>query len=332
MSNILTKNNPINYLLIFFIGIAVWTIHFIWLTNINFCFSQQMLLFDFFKITTLNHYLNTVLAFGVHYLLAIYLIILNQKHIYIENAYQLPGVIYILLSGLHPSTQIISPALIASFFIIASIDSITPIYHKPKILKNCFNSGFLLGLGTLFYIHTFWFLIVVFTAIIVIRPFYWREYITSIMGFVTPIVLLFIGMYMLNQQDVLIKSLSENLSLTLYPEKYQALNLIGLFPIIIIGLYVALFQFGKRIYKKVITRKHLQIIFVFIMLGIISISSPYTQIDAFSIFLLPISLMISFYLINNNHKLFHLIMIGIIIINIIFSQIAHLFYYFEWSY
>jgi hypothetical protein len=328
MKNIFTKNSPVNYLLILLIGIAVWSLHFMIMPFPISSPQKHIFLYKILHIETLNSYLNTGIAFIMFYLLAIYLIIINQRHLYVDNAYQLPGIILMVLSGLSFTTQTISPGLIAAFFILAATNSLSPIYRKPQILNNCFNAGFILAIGSMFYIHTIWFLGFLFIIILIIRPFNWREYASTTMGYITPIIIVVTVAYLLNKHNIIFENIIHYFPPKYSFEKYRSYHIISFAPTIIMGILFGLYQISHRGQRKIISHKYLNIIVIMMLLSIIGIIFPFDSFNAFAIFVVPMSLLMSFFLLNNRNKIYRNIITILLVLNIVFAQAIQLFYFF----
>ena len=98
---------------------------------------------------------------------------------------------YVLFNSTIPATQGLSPALIAATFLIPAWHQIFLIYNQPDVYKLDFNSGFLIGVAALIYLPSLLMIIVLWTALIVIRTITFKDFTFSLLGLLLP------GLYMI---------------------------------------------------------------------------------------------------------------------------------------
>ncbi len=111
----------------------------------------------------------------------------------------LPGMCYILITSLLPSWNHFSaPLLINSIMIWVWYKMIT-LYNNEHASSSIFNIGILTGIVTLLYIPAVAFLLLLFFALIVMRPFRIREWLMGILGFTFPYYFLFIILFISNK-------------------------------------------------------------------------------------------------------------------------------------
>ena len=95
-----------------------------------------------------------------------------------------PGMVFIILSSLHKDMFWVSPQLISITFLLGGVGNIMRIYQKPNSSGYIFNTGFFVGLATIFYPPNFLFLIFGIISILVLRKFDLREIIQLFVGFI----------------------------------------------------------------------------------------------------------------------------------------------------
>lgn len=119
-----------------------------------------------------------------------YIIIrLNFKYMFLDNKTYLPSVFFVLLSSMFAAYQSLHPLLIANLFLLLALDKALLFEKSKNHFKRYFESGFFLGLGTLFYPNIFVLIFVVWLTMIYLRTFNWREWLSSVLGLITPLML-----------------------------------------------------------------------------------------------------------------------------------------------
>ena len=111
----------------------------------------------------------------------------------------LPGMSYVLITSLIPSWNYFSAPLLVNSIMIWVFYQMTELYSTHRSDTSIFNIGVLTGLVTLIYQPAISFLLLLFFALLVMRPFRLREWVMSLLGFTTPYYFLFIVLYLTNQ-------------------------------------------------------------------------------------------------------------------------------------
>lgn len=118
-------------------------------------------------------------------------IILNyiiDKHDVLERKTNLPALIFIVLATSFQGFLSFHPLQPATFLLLLSLLRIFDAYQAPKALSNAFDAGFFLGLAMLFYFPYFWYMPFLWTCLLIVRPFVWREYALSVIGALLPLL------------------------------------------------------------------------------------------------------------------------------------------------
>lgn len=198
------SNHPYVIFLIPLLGFILWLPAFF-----NLPLKVQTLNFE--NTTFLFNWVNELLSFNtvVAKLVAFSLVIgesyillrLNFSHIFIENKTYLPSVLFVLFSSVLAPFQQLYPLLIANLFLLLAINKAFLIDKNRNQFKRYFESGFYLGLGSLFYPNIYIFIFIIWLTQIVLRNFNWREWISSIFGLVTPFVFFMAILFLNNEID-----------------------------------------------------------------------------------------------------------------------------------
>jgi len=103
----------------------------------------------------------------------------------------LPSFLYVLLMSSFAGFQSIHPLLFANFFLIAALQIILTTYSKPDGYEQVFNATFFVALGSMFYFPVVFFIFFIWLVFLVFSLLKWREWIISLLGFITPYLFLF---------------------------------------------------------------------------------------------------------------------------------------------
>ena len=111
----------------------------------------------------------------------------------------LPGMSYILITSLLPDWNHFSSPLLLNSIMVWIWYRMIGLYNNNRPDAAIFNIGMLTGIVTLLYIPSFIFLLLVFFALLTMRPFRIREWLTGLLGFTFPYYFLFIILFITNQ-------------------------------------------------------------------------------------------------------------------------------------
>ena len=223
---------------------------------------------------------------------------INSRYAFIRIRTLLPAPLFVILLGGITEMHTLHPVYFAVIFLLLAISRLFSIYDKTNPSPAIFDSGFLLGIGTLFYLNLF-ILIPAFLAGVAFltRDNRWREFIVMIIGFLLPIFFAFTYAILTEQFMELLKTFEQNL---ITDNNHFKSNV----PLhIFLGFLILLTTLGSikiiQQYdtKKVSSRKYFTIFFlIFIFLVFSFILIPATSQEILIIILIPVSYLISNFL------------------------------------
>jgi hypothetical protein len=267
-----------------------------------------------------------IFALAVLSVMAILMVNLNTTLFFITQRTFLPGLIYILLSGLFPQYQLLNPAIFGAMFLMLAIRRIMDSYRITGTAYNFFDAGILISIGSLFYADLIWFGVLVIIGIALLRTGNLKEIAISVIGLITPYFLIF-GFYY-----VLGKSLKDLLSLLDYnlflkPSEYAFTRLMivaVLFTIVCI-LVSVLHLIPLMNSKKIKARKTFSLlIWVFVISVALYLIVPSVSIEMIWITAIPVSYFMTDYFVYVKKKLIPEILFSVFFIFIILIQIWYL--------
>ncbi len=124
-----------------------------------------------------------------------------------QHANFLTGMAYVMFASLLPQWHTVSPAIVANIFIIWIYSLVLKLYNNKNPRSLLYNIGLITGLAIVCYHPLILVLVIVFFAVIVIRPFNLTEIFVLLMGFLTPVYFLGAYLFMTDQFDDLIRYL-----------------------------------------------------------------------------------------------------------------------------
>jgi hypothetical protein len=170
------------------IAIITWLKAFLSSETVPFYFDDhEMPLYHLVRIMAGGSLIiERIIAFSVMIIAAFLLVQLNTKHILIKYRTYLPALFYILLSSGFIPLQRLNPAVFATIFLIFAIDRLFSAHESTKPLDNFFTAGFLVAIASLFYFPAVFFILLIFISIIVLNLSGVREWLSAVLGFLTP--------------------------------------------------------------------------------------------------------------------------------------------------
>lgn len=201
---------------------------------------------------------------------------LLSRHGIVQKNTSMAGFIFMILMSSYPAFQTIHPAGIAVFFLLLILDQLLRAYNKEEPLDLIYSSGFLVATGSWFYFPFLFFFGLILVSFILFRFVRWREWVSSMFGFLTPF--LFIGTYYF-WFDRLTLKVNEYLGMlvlygSLLPLKSTVFVVLTLL-IIIVSLFAMFYGATNRI-EKTIERKRKSLLLNWILFFLL-VSFPFTS-------------------------------------------------------
>lgn len=319
------KSNPTyQFLLVPFIAIALWIKSF--MEPMLFPFYQgedAMLLYQPISyFLGKNATAGTISALVFMILLAFLVFKINVQYSFIKVRTVLPSVLFILISsGLH-ELHSMHPVYPAALFLILTIDRIFNSYDKEVIHSNAFDAGILLAVGSLFYFNLVFFFPFLWIGFIILKPqVNWREYILSTLGFVLPWLAALAYYGATGQSDELMVTLKSNISLhgSLLKGNLAVQFYLGFLALMILLSSISLLS--QYDFKKISARKYFKAFFwVFLISCILLVANPGVSQDIIILLAIPVSYLVSNYLIYMKRPIWGEIFLYILLAGVIYLQ------------
>lgn len=187
---IFKQKNPVNFILLFIFGLLIKlpvfsTPQIPLLKDQDGIFYQAIIRF-------LNPYslkftaLYGLLAFLILFLQAVLLNSFMNKQRMLNRQNYLAGLTYLLITSLFPEWNQFSAPLLVNTILLIILNGLFSTYNQPNAKGAVYNNGFALGIASFIFFPSIAFVIWIFLAMMVIRPFRMNEWLLCILGITTP--------------------------------------------------------------------------------------------------------------------------------------------------
>ena len=187
------SNQPVSVVVLAVFALLLWIPGFIHPAEIKLV-GSTMPLFILVSNWLMNYKLLATLIALLLIILSGFILnyIINTHEILGKQSY-MPALFYILLMSAFPALQTLHPCLFANIFLTLAIHQLFNTYRKDTAFSQIFNAGFLIAVASLFYLPAIMIFPLVWVALIVFRPFIWREWIIAFIGLIVPYI--YLGVY-----------------------------------------------------------------------------------------------------------------------------------------
>ena len=188
ISRVLKSNQPFVIVFTILLGVGLWLYSF--LEPIPMAIPGDQLKMPFYTfVAGLFSYKSTasiIFSFVLVILQAFLLVQFNKKYILINYRTYLPAFFYILIASSFVQLQRLNPVGIGVIFIFIAIDFIYGTYRSEYTLSRLYLAGFFVSIASLFWAPFAALFLIIWISLTILRPFVGREWIVSLLGFLTP--------------------------------------------------------------------------------------------------------------------------------------------------
>lgn len=275
IANFFNKTKPINFLVLSVLLFLVFTVGSI------FVFTGEFTLAYFFR----KLYYFSILLF----MLFTFNFIIRKNMLTDDNSYAL--LLYTLLFGIFPFTTENTDLIFANFFLLFSFRKIYSLRSNVKTIEKTFDSGFWIGIACLFFSWSILYLILIYAALLLFRKNDWRYIFIPLIGFFTPIFLVFVYYLATDNTAVFYNywQLNYNFDFSMYTEKRYILPII----LLVIFVIASIFPMLKKSFmaKKDFKNTWAVVNFHIIIALILVIIAPLKDGSEFIFLFFPLSIL-----------------------------------------
>jgi hypothetical protein len=265
---------------------------------------------------------NIALAGVLVFIQALLLNLLVNRYNLLSRSTFLPALMYVTASSLFTPFLVLSPPLICNFLVIWMLFKLFELYKGDAALSSTYDLGMIVAIGTLIYFPFIFLFLVIWIALIIFRPFNWREWLAGITGYATIFFFLAVYYYLHDQFNQFF-----NIWLPLgtkFPDRINITNYYNylvLIPVIVIfGLcFVKLRQNFFKSYVQV--RKSFQLLFfIFLVGGLSFYVRAQFNLNHFLLCCIPAAVFFAYYFSHATSKWFYETLYLLLFISIIYFQ------------
>lgn len=221
--------------------------------------------------------------------------IVNDFSLIFKNTH-LPSLLFIIITGIFPTFFTLDAAIIVIFLQLWIFIRLFNLYKNNQATTLSFDLGIIVSLASLIYFPSIAWIILVWLALLIFRPFVWREWTSSIIGAVTPYLFVAFYYFWFDRWDdflVIWQPLKNYWQINIFPRNSDYLPLI---PMLLI-LIVAFNKLRENFYKNVVQVRKAQqlLIFSIIITACSFYIKPSFSINHFILLAAPIAVFLSYY-------------------------------------
>lgn len=267
-------------------------------------------------------FLQVLPGFILLIVLAFIMLYMNNRYSLIGERTMLPLSLFIILVSGFTDLQVMHPVYAGAIFFLLAIFRLFSSFDQIKPYSAAFDSGFFLGIASLFYIN----LVILFPAFffgigILSRESRWRKFVIIVAGFILPFVFAFGFSYLNGEWLEYMKILELNF---ITPNNHLKANIPlqvytgSLILLAILGSFKIIRQYDS---KKVSTRRYFAVFFLIFscsVLGVILI--PAVSSEMFVISSIPLTFLISNLFVYQKKRIWSELWLGLLLLMVIAFQ------------
>lgn len=233
----------------------------------------------------------------------------------------LPALMYITISGLFIPFLTLSPPLICNFLVIWMLFKLFELYKGDDTKSISYDLGMIVAVGTMIYLPFIYMFLAIWIAMIVFRPFDWREWIACAVGFITIFFFLAVFYYLndrLGQFYDIWLPLATKFPVHITINYYNYLVLIPVIPILVL----CFFKLQQNFYKSYVqTRKSFQLLFFIFLIAAFSfyVRADF-HLDHFLLCAVPAAVFFAYYFLYATTRWFYETLYILLLVSIIYFQ------------
>ncbi len=215
-----------------------------------------------------------ILSFLILFAQATLLNSICNYHKLLPRASYLPGMCYILVTSLLPEWGHFSAPLLINSIMIWCWFRMVALYNSTTPVTSIFNIGLLLGAASLLYLPAMSFLILLFFALLIMRPFRIQEWFVGLSGFTAPYYFLILILYFNHQLEW--RNLIPHIQLS-FPSMPGSVWIIASISLLVIPFIIGGVYVQNNLNKMLIhVRKSWSLLLVFLIAAILVIIIDHT--------------------------------------------------------
>lgn len=258
LDKIFGTNNTLALYLVPLIAIGIGLLGYFTDLNESSSFTEIKLLTEYIGLQRSNTIIQLLVICMINSISAYIITSISDLQEIHEHTNHWPAFFYLIFISIHPDLLLWNGFVPANLFLLMAIYRLFNMYNKPIVFSNVFDAGLLIGIAGFFQPGFWLFELIAVIAILIIRPFNWREIVISFIGFSTPFYAYLFFLFWNNQTFSINHLIDFNVTLSFFSSA-QSYSLFGLFTFLLI-VSIGLLYASIR-YSTIQQRKHKQVLF-----------------------------------------------------------------------
>lgn len=252
----LKSNVQLSIIILILFCFGAWATTFAFENNVSSTidYKEHILYFYFFD-NHFSYFFYQIAAFLTILLGAFFVNFLAIEQEITSKTNYLPAFLYVLFAFAASSYGKVEPILIANLFVLPSLYFLINSYRQDYALAEFFKSGLFLGLASFFCIHYIVIFPIGFIALIILRPFNWREWAVLLIGLLTPLYFYISICYLTSSSTFAVFGMMQEATSSLQKPILSEYYMILVFMTILVFIFSVLHYLGKGFGGKVKTKK-----------------------------------------------------------------------------
>ena len=325
---IIKSNHQFNYLLLVLFGLALWSASLIKPELYMFFDGEEknILFYPIYNLLKNFAIVNVITSLFLALTLSILIQQINSQYSIIHEKNKLPALIFIIMAGGLTGIHTLHSVYFAGIFLVIAIYQLFSTFEQIKPYSASFNSGFLLGIGSLFYLNLLLLIPAFILSIGILgRENNWRIFVIQLIGTLLPFIFVFSYGVFTAQFFEIFEIFEQNFTT---PNSYLKTNLVlqaylGFLILLFIISIIAAFQHYDT--KKISSRKFFSVfflIFIFSTAGLVFL--PSTSQEMLIIVFIPVSYIISNLFTDFKSRFWNRLIFLLLLAAVVFLQIIAL--------
>lgn len=294
---ILKSNRSVNYFLYPLLGVIFWLQSFLKPQIYPFYSGEaEGLLYNpIARLVADNALSQSIIALVLLLIMAFMVQQINNQYSFIRIRTMLPAPIFVIIISGFTQLHTLHPVYFGSIFLLVAIYRLFVAFDKSKPYSAAFDTGFILGIGTLFYYNLFIILPALIIGVgILARENNWRQFVLMLLGFLLPLVFAAAYAFLTNNLLEFLKTFEQSI---LTPNNHFKSNIslhIYLGSLIVLTVFGSVKIIQQYDTKKVSTRKYFSVFFLIFIFSLLSFTFiPATSQEMLMITAIPLTFLIA---------------------------------------
>jgi len=254
---------------------------------------------------------------------AILMTYVNARFHLINQISYLPALCYILLIGGVEEIHLFNPALFAAILLITGFIILSDSFKSERQSYSFFIVPAIISCTTFFYQYMYFYMLVVWLVIALLRPGYWREWVYTFLGFAFPIFIAFSWFFLVDDDFIRICAFFNEIfaiQRTMPVLSISSIFFMAFCTILVIVAFVhVLWYVGS---EKVIIRNIYYVLFLMVVITVGKLFVvPQILPQAWYLLAFPMSFILSNYLATTKSKLWGTIVLSLLLAGVVANQI-----------